>query len=135
MKERTKFKFKVVALTLLFILGLGCIMWFTATANAADATFSWLPNSETDLAGYKIHYGPASKQYTEEVDVGLPDPIDGRVKYKISEVPENKTYFSATAYDTEGHESDYSDEAVYDPTPNAPADFRSITVNVNVTVQ
>ena len=85
-----------------------------ATTSYADViTFSWLPNSESNLAGYKIYH------FTEGVDpvvldVGLPGIVDGRVVYTLpdQEYPE-LTYFYATAYNTEGQESDPSNQLEY----------------------
>ena len=97
---------------------------------AAEATFSWLPNSETNLAGYKIHYGLASRMYTTTVDTGLPTLVDGRVHYTVTNIPEGNTmFFAATAYDADAFESDYSTEIEYDVpiTPviiPVPQDFR-----------
>jgi len=47
------------------------------------------------------------------IDVGLPATKDGRVTYTVVGVPDGVTlYFAATAYDTDGFESDYSKEVV-----------------------
>lgn len=101
---------------------------------AGDASFSWLPNSETDLAGYKIHYGPAAGEYTEVKDCALPDIVDGRVPCAIETVPDGTTYFAATAYDKAGQESGYSNEVAYDPPPASPKGVTTITVIVNVSM-
>lgn len=108
---------------------------FADLANAIDVSFSWLPNSESDLAGYKIHYGSTSGQYDQVVDCNLPETVDGRVHYTIHDAPATLTYFAATAYDTDGNESDYSNELSLNPAPAAPQDFKSITITVNVQVQ
>ena len=77
---------------------------------AAKAGFSWLPNEEPNLTGYKIYYGTESRAYTVVVDVGNPDTIDGRVHTEIEGLQDGETYFfSATAYNDAG-ESDYSTE-------------------------
>jgi len=36
---------------------------------AEQVTLAWDPNTESDLAGYKIHYGTTSRSYTSTVDV------------------------------------------------------------------
>ena len=81
-----------------------------------EVSFSWLPNQETNLAGYKIYYGTESAQYDLEVDVGSPDLITGVVQATVSGLADDTTYyFTATAYDSDGFESDYSREIVWDP--------------------
>jgi|GEM_PF-1903203 len=86
------------------------------------ANFSWLPNNEESLAGYKIHYGTASRTYTEIIDIGNPDPVDGRIHGSVSDLTEGTTYyFAATAYDQDGTESDYSAEIVYTVPGEEPA--------------
>jgi hypothetical protein len=82
------------------------------SAPAAQVDLIWEPNTESDLSGYRIHYGTASRAYSVHIDVGhvtdytVPDLLDGVVYY-----------FAATAYDTLGNESGYSEEAVYAPDP------------------
>jgi hypothetical protein len=77
-------------------------------AHAASVTLAWDPNTESDLAGYKIHYGTSSKDYQYSVDVGNFTSCD------VSGLDEGKTYyFAATAYDTEYNSSDLSEEVVY----------------------
>ena len=41
----------------LAILGFFSFIFFPTVTHAALANFSWLPNTETNLAGYEIHYG------------------------------------------------------------------------------
>ena len=95
-------------------------------ALAVEATFTWTANTEADLAGYKIHYGSASRSYTETVDVG-------NVTQHTMAVPDTAAYFAATAYDTAGNESGYSEEIVFDPPPDAPAGFTyQIVININI---
>ena len=95
------------ALPFIFILAL---ILFISTTNvySAQVTLVWIPNTESDLAGYKVYYGNSSGNYDTNVDVG------NQTSYTFSGLVSAKTYYIvATAYDTSGNESTYSDEAVY----------------------
>ena len=76
-------------------------------AYGLQATARWNANPEADIAGYKVHYGTASRNYTKMIDAGkqttctIPDLVDGNVYY-----------FAATAYDTAGNASAFSGEQV-----------------------
>ncbi len=93
----------------IFIITLSTISF---AAGDSTANFSWLPNMESDLAGYKIHYGTNSGgPYGMVVNVGNPPPVDGRVKACVYGLSEGITYyFVATAYNQAGLESNYSSE-------------------------
>lgn len=84
---------------------LAFLLCFISQAWAAEVQLAWNPNTEPDLAGYRIHYGTASGVYTVHVDVGnvttytVPGLEDG-----------TRYYFVATAYDTSANESEYSNE-------------------------
>ena len=76
-----------------------------------DVTLEWDPNTEPDLAGYNIYWGYASGDYAFSADVG------NQTTYTVTGlIPGMTYYYVATAYDTDGLESDYSDEVVY-PVP------------------
>ena len=99
-------------------------------------TFSCTPNSETDLQGYRVHYGTATGDYTQSVDFPNPQEIqDGRVIFAMPPIGDEYRYFAATAYDN-SNESAYSNEVAYDAPPAAPGAFRiNVQVNVSVTTQ
>ena len=79
-----------------------------SNALAAQATLAWDPNTESDLAGYKIHYGTASGSYTVHTDV------HNVTTYTVTGLTAGQTYyFAATAYDTSGNESGYSNPVSY----------------------
>lgn len=122
---------KVIFLVwLTFMIGIN----LATCSYAGEASFSWLPNSETDLAGYMIYYGPSPGEYTGIQDCGLPDTVKGRVACTIPTVPDVATYYAATAYDKADQSSDYSNELVYDPPPSAVQGITTITVVVNVSM-
>ena len=88
----------LVALLLVFLLSI-------SKAYSAQISLAWDPNTEPDLAGYKLHYGHSSREYFYSVDVG------NRTRHTLSGLEEDETYFFAvTAYDIYGDESDFSEE-------------------------
>ena len=98
---------KILFLSALFLM-LGNVAF-----AAGSATLNWNANTESDLAGYKVYYGTASRGlithprnggYTNNVSVTGTSKV-------ISNLTEGKTYyFSVTAYDTSNNESAYSQE-------------------------
>src|SRR3990170_6672109 len=98
----------LIKLAIIFIVALG----ITNPAHAGEAVLTWDPpttNTDgtplTDLAGYKIHYGTTSGNYTTVIDVG------NVTTYTVTNLTNNVTYyFATTAYDSSGNESGYSNE-------------------------
>lgn len=77
-------------------------------ATTAQATLAWNPNSETDLAGYKLYYGTATGAYSSAVDVG------NRTTHTLTGLVAGQSYYvTATAYDATGLESARSAELVF----------------------
>ncbi|NWG13123.1 MAG: fibronectin type III domain-containing protein [Acidobacteria bacterium] len=73
-------------------------------AWADDVGLAWDPNTETDLAGYKVYYGTASRTYGPPVTIGL------QTTYTVTNLPPGTYYFAVTAYNTAGLESGFSNE-------------------------
>src|SRR5206468_3692217 len=59
----------------------------------------------TGAAGYKVHFGTASRVYGAPVDVGT------RTTYTVTGLAAGTYYFAVTAYDTSGVQSSFSNEA------------------------
>jgi hypothetical protein len=102
-----------------FVLALTAALALAITSHAASETFVWLPNSEPDVAGYRIYYGSPPGEYSEIADVG------NVTRATIDGLTPGATYrFYATCYNAAGLESDPSDtvELVIptDPTENRP---------------
>jgi fibronectin type 3 domain-containing protein len=91
---------------------LACLCIFTLpgpglvqTGLAAQVSLAWDPNTESDLAGYKVYYGTVSRAQTDSIDVG------NVTAYTVMGLLEGRTYFfAATAYDRYGRESGFSKE-------------------------
>ena len=100
---------------------------FSVMARAETVTLAWDPNSESDLAGYRLHYGTASRNYTQIIDVG------NVTQYAITNLfPGQTYYFAATAYNTAGSESGYSAEVSHTiPAPNSPPATPSVPVGAS----
>ena len=78
---------------------------------AMVVTLQWDPNTEPDLAGYMVYYntGSSGPPYDSTVDVG------NVTTYPLHGLTDGVTYFFVvSAYDTEGLESDYSNEVSTD---------------------
>lgn len=109
-----------------------------ADALAADVTLAWDPNTESDLAGYRIHHGTASGSYSVHIDVNKV------TTYTLTGLTAGQTYyFAATAYDASGNESGYSNSVSYavpgaavngaPTTPATPSGAAGALVNTAVT--
>ena len=82
--------------------------FFPAKGFGADVTLAWDANSESDLAGYIVHWGTASGAYSHSKDVG------NTTRHTITGLQDGITYyFAATAYDIDDYKSDYSKELVH----------------------
>jgi fibronectin type 3 domain-containing protein len=68
---------------------------------------TWAPNSDVDLAGYRVYVGTASGTYR----FAGPFEVTGKTTFTISNLPMGNTYFFAvTAFDQNGNESEKSAE-------------------------
>jgi hypothetical protein len=79
----------------------------TFATETATVVLVWNANTESDLAGYRVHYGTASAPYSSLVTVSSPTAT-------ISNLTNGYTYtFAVTAYNTAGAESLFSDPVSY----------------------
>ena len=92
----------------LFTLLAFALLLSPMVAYGATITLAWDANTESDLAGYKIHYGTTSRNYSDSIDVG------NTTQHTLADLEDGATYYlAATAYDTYGNESAYSVELVH----------------------
>ncbi|KKN21049.1 hypothetical protein LCGC14_0929470, partial [marine sediment metagenome] len=78
----------------------------------ADITFAWDANPGSEHAGYKMHWGTASRIYTFVLDVGA------AAFGKVLGLADGTWYFATTAYDNDGREIGLSNEATVIAAPN-----------------
>ncbi len=99
---------EAVCLRNLFIRGLLlllCAILTPSAAHAAEVNLAWDPNTEPDLAGYKVYYGLGSRNYDHVMDVG------NSTSCVVTGLEQGRTYyFAATAVNTANIESDFSNE-------------------------
>jgi hypothetical protein len=91
------------------------VMPLTVTvAHGTDLTLGWLPNSEANLQGYKVYYGTNSHNYSTEIDIGNPTPVNGLVTVKLTGfIPYTTYYFSVTSYNDQNFSSELSPELIW----------------------
>jgi hypothetical protein len=84
-----------------------------STSKSNTVTLSWQAPTENsdgstlmDLTGYKVHYGSASKGYSDIIQVANP----GLTTYVVQNLPAGTYYFAVTAYNASGKESSLSGE-------------------------
>lgn len=83
---------------------------FVSFAFADTVTLQWNPNSETDLSGYRVFMREAAQGY----DYLSPAWEGTETTCKIENLMATKKYyFVARAFDTEGYESENSNEVAY----------------------
>ena len=85
----------------------------TTPVTGTSVTLGWVAPTEnsnglpiTDLAGYKIHYGTASENYTKVVAVSNPSIS----RYVMDSLESGTYFFAITAYNSKGIESTLSGE-------------------------
>jgi hypothetical protein len=86
------------------------VLWLAPVPLRAgqSVVLAWSPSISTDVVGYRIYYGTASGNYTNQVTVGSTNSTT------ISGLADGTTYFfAATSLDEAGNESPFSNEAIY----------------------
>ena len=105
-----------IAMILNVILLLGSVFVPPTVASDSSIDFSWLPNSESNIAGYKIYYGTTEDVYPNSVDIknNVPNPTDGRIHGTVPGLMGGTTYyFACKAYNNLDLESDFSNKVEY----------------------
>jgi len=79
----------------------------------------WTPPTEnvdgsalTDLAGYNIYFGLASRDYTQNISVADGAAQNWSFSWPVADETQIAWYFAMTALDSDANESGYSNEVV-----------------------
>lgn len=84
-----------------------CFFLFVQSANSACANLAWNPNTEGDLAGYKVYVTVVSGDY-----IGvIPIDVGNVTEIQVEVLGLDHYYFTLTAYDSGSNESGKSNEA------------------------
>jgi len=87
------------------VVSLFAFFCLAASSEGAEIRIAWDPNTEEDLAGYRVYYGTASKTYGQPITIGK------ETTYAITGlIPGQRYCIAVTAFDTAGNESDFSNE-------------------------
>jgi len=111
------FSLKNNCYTLIFI-----IFSFIFTSSSFAAVLHWSPVDSTDvcvIAGYRMHYGITSGQYTNIVDIVGQDNTSCDLD-TLNLVPAQTYYFAVSAYSTTNQEGPLSSPISYTPTIDSP---------------
>jgi fibronectin type 3 domain-containing protein len=82
--------------------------------TSSTVALAWDRSPSRGVKGYRLHYGTASRRYSNVIDVG------NVTTYKISNLTSGKAYyFVVTSYDKAGRESPASNEISFTVSPPA----------------
>ena len=80
----------------------------TVTLVNNNAVLTWDANTDSDLAGYRVYYGTSPGNYQQTKGEGI---VAFGTSYTITGLASGTTYyFTVTAFDGSGNESDYASE-------------------------
>ena len=83
-------------------------------AHGETVSLAWDASASASVAGYRVYYGTNSRAYFCVTNAGL-------VLTQAVVLPHRgRWFFAATAYDTNGLESDFSSEVSWESKPTAP---------------
>lgn len=104
-------------------LSLSIALLFVASIVGA-VTLGW--DAVPGAKSYALYWGPAPRSYTNAIDVG--NSVTGRVTgLKIG----STQYFAVTVTDTNGLQSDFSDEIAFVPVPPIPKTNVAVMVRIS----
>ena len=90
------------------------IFVWAALVQAQSVTLGWNPSPSPGVCDYRIYYGPSSRAYPFVTNCGL------KLKQTVALPHTGRWFFAATVTDTNGVESDFSNEVEWEARPAPP---------------
>ena len=87
---------------------------WVATAGAQQLTLAWDASAPTNVVGYRLYYGANTRSYQFVTNTGL------MLTQAVALPHRGRWFFAATAFDTNGLESDFSNEVSWESKPTPP---------------
>ena len=106
------------------LVAFGLLIGSASSVHAATA--SWNPNTEADLAGYVLHWGGTTHDYTSSMDVG------NATTFALTLLP-GQYYFALRAYNATGDYSAYTAEVPFTVVGDTPGPASLITPSGTIT--
>lgn len=109
------------------MIGLAILLLMATSAYAGTVLVTWDASVSPEVMGYRVHYGTAPGAYAVTVDVG------NTTSASIGNLGPGTYYFAATAYDSNGISSEFSNECskTIDPEPDTEAPQVSVSAYRN----
>ncbi len=85
-----------------------------AAAGAERLTLAWDPSPSAEVAGYRLYWGTGARSYQFVTNAGLVLTQSVVLPFR------GRWFFAATAYSTNGLESDFSSEVSWESKPVPP---------------
>jgi len=120
-------KLLLAVVAFFFTVGMACA--------ASNVTFTWDPNSESDLAGYRLYQSNTSGAYTYGDGNQIATIPTGIETVKIADVADGTYFWVLTAYDATGNESGPSNEVTANFDTLAPGAPTTVTITIIIKVQ
>ena len=101
---------------------------------ATNITFEWDPNSEADLAGYRLYQSQTSGAYIYGDGNQVATILTGTETLTFTAIADGTYFWVLTAYDEDGNESGPSNEVTANLDTLAPDAPSTVTITIIIKV-
>lgn len=118
----------------LFISVIFLLLTTSVVLASGDVGFVWDPNTESDLAGYRLYQSKVSGVYIKGNDKAVAVIPKGTERASLVMTTGGKYFWVLTAYDTHGNESGFSNEVTKTFNLSAPKIPTGFTINLTIDI-